>query len=978
MEERIGHSLADIWPELASYNRKGINTKLEAIEINRDAKTISITVFCDALDTDYIDYTKQYIKNRYMSYSVMFFFRFDKTAFSLDGFNMVLDRLRSNGRPLNGIFDSATVSIEKDNISIILSGGGAFVLREIDFVDEFNVIAEHMFGLTFNINISTQESIQPEDKKQEDTNVVVVKMSSVPKLPTKKVKGETQHFTLADDECEVVYGKDISLSKVLPLSEVVSETGNYTVWGEVFAVDEYETRRRTKQMTISITDQTSSIEVKSFTPESAVALATIKVGDTLLVEGDISFSRYNNDYVMYPNSISKIHMLNRKDESENKRVELHLHTNMSRMDAIPSARQAVMTAYTFGHPAVAITDHGVVQSFPEAAETYLDIKKKNPDANFKIIYGIEAYYIDDSTTSFSAIGSRNENKRPFHMILLAANQTGLKNLYNLVSLSHIKNFYRRPVMLLSEIEQYREGLIMGSACIAGEIAKGILDGIDPSELAGIAVKYDYFEIQPVTNNEFLIRDGTVNDTEALREINRKIIELARQMKKPVVATCDVHFLKQRDSIYREIILQGQGYDDTETQALLMYRTTEEMLAEFDYLDQATREEVVITNPNLIADMVDVDIKPIPDGTFTPSIEGSEQTLSDLVETALVTRYGASPDIIIKERKEVELSAILENGYAVLYITSLKLVEKSESDGYHVGSRGSVGSSFIAFLIGISDVNPLPAHYLCSHCHHFELLEGVESGFDVNSIACPVCGEPMISDGHDIPFETFLGFSGEKAPDIDLNFSSEYQAEAHRYTEQLFGADYVFKAGTISVIQERTAFGFVKKYLEEKQLTVSRADENRLIAGITGIKRTTGQHPGGMVVIPSDHDISDFTPIQYPADDRSSTFRTTHFDIDSLKETLLKLDILGHDVPTMYKYLEDITGIYIPDIPMNDPKVYELFTDVKPLGVKPKEIGSTIGTLGIPEMGTQFVEQILVESKPKNFSDLLQISGLSHG
>ncbi|MCL2539323.1 MAG: PolC-type DNA polymerase III, partial [Oscillospiraceae bacterium] len=788
-------------------------------------------------------------------------------------------------------------------------------------------------------------------------------------------------------DCEVIVGKKVSLADIQPLSEDSGEAGRFTVWGEIFEIEEFTTRQGRHILSISVTDGTESISVKLYDEKSGEIRTKLKTSDALVVNGDVAFDRYSSDYIMNPKNINmmKVTAKIRRDEAAEKRLELHLHTNMSAMDAIPSVRDAVNLAYSLGHRAVAITDHGVLQSFPEAAEAYKAIKREDKAADFKVIYGVEAYYSDDTAANSGGESEDAEpanwspkNTRPYHMILLVKNMTGLKNLYKLVSVSHLEYFYRRPIMPLSEIIKHREGLIIGSACENGEVFRAVVQGRTLPELEQIAEKYDYLEIQPLANNRFMVRESSVADESVLMEFNRTVIELGMRLSKPVVATCDVHFLKEKDSIYRTILMSGQGYEDSDSGAPLYYRTTDEMLEEFAYLDDETRMEVVVHAPNRIADMVDGNIKPIPDGTYTPQIEGSEELLRELAERAMAERFGPAPPELVCERMNKELGSILKYGFAVLYVIAQKLVSKSEQDGYYVGSRGSVGSSFIAFLVGISDVNPLPAHYLCRNCKYVEFADEAGSGYDLDDKNCPVCGTLMRGDGHNIPFETFLGFDGDKVPDIDLNFSSEYQGRAHRYTEELFGRDRVFKAGTISALKERTSFGFVKKYLEENSLVVSRADENRLVSGCTGVKRTTGQHPGGMVVIPKDYEIADFTPVQHPADSRESGVVTTHFDIDSLKDTLLKLDILGHDVPTRYKYLEELTGIKMADVPMNDRTVYSLFTSIEPLGIEPGEIGTAVGTLGIPEMGTQFVEQILLESGPQNFSDLLQVSGLSHG
>ena len=757
--------------------------------------------------------------------------------------------------------------------------------------------------------------------------------------------------------------------EIVPLKSILDEEREITVKGILFNLEVRTLKSGRLLISFFLTDKTDSLACKIITnpKEQAISWEQLQDKKWYLVNGRVEHDRYTQELTMFPRNISESEPLIREDKAERKRVELHAHTKMSALDSVVDVKEIVNTAQVWGHSAIAITDHGVVQAFPDA---YAAAKGKG----IKIIYGVEGYLYNDSIPTDSG-------KAPtYHVIILATNQQGLANLYRLITLSHLQYFHRVPRIPKSELTRLRQGLLVGSACEAGELFRALLNGAPLDKLKEIADFYDYLEIQPLGNNHFMLDKGMFTSEDELIRCNKIIYDLGKELNKRVVATCDVHFLEPEDEVYRRILMKGKGFEDADKQAPLYFRTTEEMLAEFAYLGTKEAEAVVIDNPLEIADLVG-DLQPIPDELFPPNIPGAEEDIMQLTHSRAEELYGTSLPEVIESRIAKELNSIINNGFAVLYWIAHKLVKKSNEDGYLVGSRGSVGSSFVAYLCGITEVNPLPPHYRCPECKYIKFSHedsSQESGVDMPDDNCPHCDIKLIKDGHKIPFEVFLGFKGDKVPDIDLNFSGEYQPRAHKYTEKLFGKDNVFRAGTIATVASKTAFGFVKNYFEDKNQYIRQAELTRLINGCTGVKRTTGQHPGGVMVLPKGLDIHLFTPLQRPADDVRSEIITTHFDYHAISSRLVKLDILGHDDPTIIKMLEDWTGVDSRKIPLDDAQVLSLFTGTEALGIKQKDSDVKVGTLAIPEFGTKFVRQMLEDTKPQTFSDLVRISGFSHG
>ena len=801
----------------------------------------------------------------------------------------------------------------------------------------------------------------------------------------------------------LIYGKNTD-GIVTALAELGEEEGPILVQGRILTSECRQLKNSDKWLMIfALTDDTDSITVKLFlTPQQAKVLPPqLQVGSCIKVKGIISFDSFSREQCI--SHISGIRLIpefrpQRSDTAPKKRVELHCHSKMSDMDGICDVKQLVKTAYRWGHKAIAITDHGVVHAFPEANHQREDLWKEHLkkceqegidpgeyQVFFKVIYGVEGYLVNDVEDEEPE--KPIKKKKTHHIIILAKNEIGRVNLYRLISKSHIDYYAKRPRIPKSELIRHREGLVIGSACEAGEVFQSILQGKDSEQTEKLADFYDYLEIQPIGNNRFLLSDDRyphIQSESDLQELNRQIVMLGERLKKPVVATGDVHFLNPEDEVYRRIIMASKGFQDADSQAPLYFRTTEEMLAEFQYLGAEKAEEVVITNPNCIANLMEA-ISPVRPDKCPPVIENSDKTLRQLCEAKAHQLYGKILPPVVKERMDQELDAIIGHGYAVMYIIAQKLVCRSMEDGYLVGSRGSVGSSFAAFLAGITEVNSLPPHYRCPHCFYTDFHSpevqkyAGGSGCDMPSKNCPQCGKELVKDGFDIPFETFLGFKGDKEPDIDLNFSGEYQAKAHQYTEEIFGKGQTFKAGTIGALADKTAYGIVRSYFENRGIAKRRCELERLAAGCSGVRRSTGQHPGGIVVLPKGEDINTFTPVQHPANDTNSDIITTHFDYHSIDHNLLKLDELGHDDPTMIRALQDLIGLDPAKIPLDDPKVMSLFTSPTALKLKPEDIfGWRVGTLGVPEFGTGFVENMLIEAQPTQFSDLIRIAGLGHG
>ena len=1028
--------------------------------------------------------------------------------------------------------------------------------------------AEVTISVEANHDLTGAELSKAMEKLREEA------LSAAPAASAKQAQKEERK----PQDSDTFYGKPFRGTAV-PMKDLNLDMGTIIVEGKVFAIEHKElTKRNAWVVKFDMTDNTNSIRVTRFleAKEAKPILDNVQLGSVLRVQGKLIEDRFENDMVLKPYAMMPGVLPKRKDTSPNgKRVELHLHTTMSNMDALTDTAAAVKQAAAWGHKAIAITDHGVAQSFPDAMKAAAKAKVAGTDENIKILYGVEGYYVNDvddrivvhgeqdigfgdeyvafdlETTGLSSANDRiieigavvmkngeeldrfqtfvdpqrplekkiveltgitdemlkgapkieevlpeflkfvngrvlvahnsdfdtgfiraacarqglpytytaadtlilSQNMLPQlnkfkldivsnalslpdfnhhraaddavtcglimhrlmarmeeeldihtlqeingrmttlrakgritdrharHIIILAKNQIGLRNLYHLISDSNLKYFKRVPRIPKSELLELREGLIIGSACEAGELFQAILDGKSEDELLRIASFYDYLEIQPLANNMFMLSKGIAKDVEQLREYNRTVVRLGEALGKMVVATGDVHFLNPEDEIFRHILLATKGFDDADKENPLYFRTTDNMLEEFSYLGEEKAYEVVVTNPNLIADMCET-LRPVPHNLFAPKIENSVEDLKALVYGKLHRLYGENPPELITKRVETELHDIISCHYDVIYMSAQKLVQNSLEHGYLVGSRGSVGSSIVAYMSGITEVNSFPPHYRCPNpeCKYttFDVPKGYGCGADLPDAVCPKCGSKFEKDGFNIPFETFLGFGGDKVPDIDLNFSGEYQSKAHAYCVEMFGKSHVFRAGTIGTVAEKTAFGYVKKYLAERGKTANRAEEARLAAGCVGVRRTTGQHPGGLVVIPQENEIWDFCPVQHPADDPNADQITTHFEYHSMEENLLKLDMLGHDDPTMIRMMEDMTGVDAKTIPLDDKNTMSIFTSSKVLGYENDKILGPTGAVAIPEFNTKFTRGMLMDTMPERFDTLLRLSGFSHG
>lgn len=888
------------------------------------------------------------------------------------------------------ILKGSSINIEQNNVTVNLKNKSSEFLHAHSVDKVLENLFTNLYGKKYKIEYSenvTDEEIKEQQHFLEElqdnlcknlvNNINFLANEKKNEIEIDEKHEEEQVSEEPEENTPLILGRTANIKEqIVNIKELTPDYGKVALQGKVIKTDSRELKNGKTLVMFDVYDGTSTITCKSFIEPEKVAkvMSRIKAGIRVKIQGNASYDNFAKEIGVIANIVIELPQqaeVIRQDNSMTKRVELHLHTQMSQMDAVTSAKDLIKRAAKWGMKSIAITDHGVVQAFPEAKHTVDDL-----GLDIKVLYGVEAYFVPDDEIPEGEDGWKKI--KPYHAIILTKTQQGLRNLYELISISHIQYYHKRPRILQSVFNKYREGLILGSACEQGELYKAILQNKSEEKIEKIVNYYDYLEIQPLGNDEFMIRDGIVPDKEALKNINRKIVELGEKFGKLVVATCDVHFMDPQDEVYRRILMAGQGFSDCDNQAPLYLRTTEEMLSEFDYLGSEKAYEVVVTNTNKIADLCD-EVCPISKEKCPPVIPGAEEEIKETCENKAKELYGDPLPEIVQARLKRELDSIIKNGFSTLYIIAQRLVLKSNEDGYLVGSRGSVGSSFVANMLGITEVNSLPPHYRCPNCKYSDFTDyGIKNGVDLPDKECPKCGAKLCKDGMDIPFETFLGFNGDKEPDIDLNFSGEYQGKIHRYAEVIFGKGKTFKAGTVGTIAEKTAFGYVKNYYEERNIPITNAEISRIVGGCVGIKRTTGQHPGGIIVVPHGREIYEFCPVQHPADDPNSDIITTHFDYHSIDKNLLKLDMLGHDDPTVIRMLQDLTGIDPKTIALDDKETMSLFSSTKALGVTPEQINSQVGSFGVPEFGTKFVRDMLVDTKPTTFEELIRISGVSHG
>ncbi len=984
-------TVKDVFQDYTNNNNI-LEGKITAINLYKKTNKLEIDIVMQNQLTleELVDF-ENYLSKRFMIKSVIIEIEYEGVELKdtlIDDWQDTEKYITKKFPITKGILKDSTIEVNGNMVTINLKNQNSDFLHSYEIDKVLNLLFMNLYGKKYKVEyneVATEEDL----KKQHDfleevqNNVyknLVQNIETVVQAKKEEKKAEAKVETKEEEKPKtpLIIGRSANIKEqVVKIKDLTTDYGKVALQGKITHTDSRELKNGKTLAMFDVYDGTSTITCKSFIEPEKVSevLSRIQKGMRVKLQGNVQYDNYAHEIGVIANIVIELPAQEetiRMDNALTKRVELHMHTQMSQMDAVTPAKELIKRAAKWGMKSIAITDHGVVQAFPEAKHAVDDL-----GLDIKVLYGVEAYFVPDDEIP-QDVENGWKKPRAYHAIILTQTQAGLQNLYKLISISHLSYYHKRPRILQSVFNQYKEGLLLGSACEQGELYRAILQNKGEEKIDKIAKYYDYYEIQPLGNNGFMLRDGTVQDEEELKNINRKIIELGEKYNKLVVATCDVHFMDPQDEVYRRILMAGQGFSDCDNQAPLYLRTTEEMLKEFDYLDSDKAYEIVVTNTNKIADMCE-DVCPISKEKCPPVIEGAEEEIRETCEAKAKELYGDPLPEIVRARLERELDSIIKNGFSTLYIIAQRLVLKSNEDGYLVGSRGSVGSSFVANMLGITEVNSLPPHYRCPECKYSDFTDyGIKNGVDYLDKNCPKCGAKMCKDGMDIPFETFLGFNGDKEPDIDLNFSGEYQGKIHRYAEVIFGKGKTFKAGTVGTIAEKTAFGYVKNYFTERNIPTTNAEISRLVDGCVGVKRTTGQHPGGIIVVPHGREIYEFCPVQHPADDPNSDIITTHFDYHSIDKNLLKLDMLGHDDPTVIRMLQDITGIDPKTIPLDDKETMSLFTSTEALGVTPEQINSKVGSFGVPEFGTKFVREMLVQTKPTTFEELIRISGLSHG